>query len=168
MHATHSDSPPTGLFPIKETNNQAHTSQRKFLKLILVFLSFLNVRTSSYSISNLLQVFFQWEGPRYQKLALSSNLVDQWKNLRRHRADPSSSYSALVTHIPSKSGLNARSDPPRQTPSMGLDKRKNLLLKWRNSIFNIINWNIGKSFTLLALLSSLDNHQEQEAGAPSP
>lgn len=58
----------------------------------------------------------------------------QWKNLRRHRAEPSSSYSALVTHIASKSGLDARSEPPRQTPSIGLvlhpkEKRKEKMKK---------------------------------------
>lgn len=48
----------------------------------------------------------------------------QWKNRRRHRADPNSSYSSLVTHISSKSGLEARRDPPRHTPRMGLERTK--------------------------------------------
>lgn len=46
----------------------------------------------------------------------------QCRNLRRQRADPSSSYSDFVTHIASKSGLDAKSDPPRQTPKIGLQK----------------------------------------------
>lgn len=44
----------------------------------------------------------------------------QWKNLRRHRADPISSYSDFVMHIDSKSGLDAKIDPPLQTPRIGL------------------------------------------------
>lgn len=51
----------------------------------------------------------------------------QWKNLLRHRADPSSSYSDLVTHIASNSGLDTKSDPPRQTPNMGLNKQWRVL-----------------------------------------
>lgn len=47
----------------------------------------------------------------------------QCKNLFRHRADPSSSYSALVTHIASKLGLDASNDPPLHTPKMGLQQK---------------------------------------------
>lgn len=44
----------------------------------------------------------------------------QWKKRRRQRADPSSSYSDFVTHMASKSGLDAKSDPPLHTPRIGL------------------------------------------------
>lgn len=56
----------------------------------------------------------------YLQIKLPSKI--QWKNLRRHRADPISSYSDFVMHIDSKSGLDARMDPPLQTPRIGLDK----------------------------------------------
>ncbi|KAL6006259.1 hypothetical protein ACLOJK_040305 [Asimina triloba] len=50
--------------------------------------------------------------------------VNALKKRRRHLADPSSSYSDFVTHIVSKSGLEAKSDPPLHTPRMGLTSNK--------------------------------------------
>lgn len=73
-----------------------------------------------------------------------------------------------MTHIASKSGLDTRSDPPRQTPSMGLNKQWRVLSQWDTvEPLKTKYYTLGWKFTLLELLSSLDSHQGQEAGAPS-
>lgn len=63
---------------------------------------------------------------RIQQKELYQLTKVHWKNLLLQRADPCSSYSALVAHIVSKSGLDARSEPPRQTPNTGLEKKNDV------------------------------------------